>query len=116
MLQDGPLPSWEQTHEYLCQELDLPPDSTISLALNEKLRTSGRARAQTWCLNARVACILAICGSKEKALTTHELLQALIDNIPYCYENRHHAVIRYAGAKRMDWAVCISDAVAFLCF
>jgi len=105
MLQKGPLPSHDQTQEYLCHELGLPLDSTISLAMNEQLRTSGRERPQTWCLNARVACILAIWGSKEKALTTHELLQALIDNVPYCYQNRHHAFIQSARAKRKDWAV-----------
>jgi len=106
MLPEGPLPSYDQTQEYLSHELGLPFDSRISLALNESLRTSGRRKPRTvWCLNIRVACILAILGSDQQALTTRELLQALILHVPYCYENRHHAVIQSAGAKRTGWAV-----------
>ena len=103
----GSLPSDHQTQVYLCEELGLPFGTIITLDLNEQLPTSGMSGAHgvSWTPSVRVACLLAIWGSDRRALTSDEILQALIKAIPFCHENRELAVIKSPGRKRRGWAV-----------
>jgi len=106
----GPLPLDNETQAYLCKELGLPANTRISLQLNEQLRMCrpSSSGAVPWTASVRIACILAIWGSERRALTTEEILQALIDAIPYCHEHRHHANIKQpSGKKRGGWVVGI---------
>ena len=112
MLQ-GPLPSDDQTQAYVCAELGLPANTRISLDLNEYLRTSlpFNSRAVPWAASVRVACMLAIHGSPRRELTTDEILQALIDAIPYCREHRHEAVNPPSGERRGGWVVSTTQSL-----
>jgi len=99
----GPLPSESETDRYLYHELGVAPGTTLSLALNEKLRLS-EVTSAPW-KSVRVACLLAIRGSQRRALTTTEIFDALIEAVPFCAENSHLVQDRAPGGKRKGWPV-----------
>jgi len=99
-LQTSPLPDEEETEAYLRKEFDwIPTDKPLTL-ITAIWHLVLHARGDRD-LTIRAHCILAIWGSKKRALTARGILQALSGAASHFGGNEE------VGMKRIGWEVSI---------